>query len=250
MAKVYSNGQGLQSASFSVKKGEFVGVVGKSGVGKTTLMRLLCGAIFPTSGSLTIFGTQMETVKRGKLRQLRNRIATVYQNYNVIPCLDVARNVILGRLSEASWYETVRRLALPTKAENEEIRTILTKLQINEKMDERCQELSGGQQQRVAIARALYSHADMYLVDEPIASVDPTTANIILQTFQTLKQDGKTIIMNLHQLDHALKYCDRILMLDQGSVSFDGTPAEFLQSSQYARLASAENSNRRCRPYE
>lgn len=239
VSKLYSNHQGLKSASFTIKKGEFVGVVGQSGVGKTTLMRLLCGAIFPTGGELELFGANMRTIRRGELRKLRSRITTVYQNYNVIPCLDVSRDVILGRMSEVTWYETIRRLAFPTKAETQEIRDILVKLNIEDKISERCQELSGGQQQRVAIARALYSRAELFLVDEPIASVDPATANVILNTFCMLKEQGKTIVMNLHQLDHAIKYCDRILMLERGQVSFDGNPDEFLETKEYNRLASS-----------
>ncbi|MDF2502121.1 MAG: phosphonate transport system ATP-binding protein [Anaerosporomusa subterranea] len=237
VSKIYSNGQGLKSASFTISEGEFVGVVGQSGVGKTTLMRLLCGAIFPTGGGLTLFGIDMSAVTRGELRKLRGRIATVYQNHNVIPCLDVRRNVILGRLAGASWYETIRRMAMPAR-ETGEIREILEKLNIDDKISERCQELSGGQQQRVAIARALYSQADIFLADEPIASVDPTTASLILANFQSLKLQGKTVIMNLHQLDHAIKYCDRILMLEQGSICFDGPPEKFVESAGYSRLAS------------
>lgn len=235
VSKIYFNGNGLQSASFTIDKGELVGVVGQSGVGKTTLMRLLCGAIFPTDGHLSLFGINMNKVKRGELRNLRGRIATVYQLHNVIPCLDVIRNVLLGRLAGASWYETIRRLAVPTR-ETDEIREILNGLHIGDTLNERCQELSGGQQQRVAIARALYSRADLYLADEPISSVDPTTAKLILEAFKTLKQQGKTVVVNLHQLDHALLYCDRILMLEHGSLCFDGSPHEFVNSSAYFRL--------------
>lgn len=244
VSKIYSNNQGLKLASFEIQAGEFVGVVGQSGAGKTTLMRLMCGAIFPTGGELCLFDRSMRSIQRGELCQLRQRIATVYQNYNVIPSLDVRRNVMLGRLSTASWYDTIRRFLFPTGAETEEILQILAALHIDDKINERCQELSGGQQQRVAIARALYSKAELFLVDEPIASVDPNTASIILDTFRTLKLQGKTIVMNLHQLDQAIRYCDRILMLEEGAISFDGTPESFLSTSHYERLANTGQQER------
>ncbi|MEG6586355.1 phosphonate ABC transporter ATP-binding protein [Dendrosporobacter sp. 1207_IL3150] len=236
VSKIYSNGQGLKSVDFTISKGEFVGIVGESGAGKTTLMRLLCGAIFPTDGELIIYDTDMTNIRRARLTNLRRKISVVYQNYNVIPCLDVARNVMLGRLSEVSWLETIRRLFFLNREELGEIKSILEKLNIADKLNERCQELSGGQQQRVAIARALYSKADLFIADEPIASVDPATANLIINAFKDLKYQGKTIIMNLHQLDHAIKHCDRILMFEQGEICFDGKPTEFAQSSAYSRL--------------
>jgi phosphonate transport system ATP-binding protein len=242
LRKIYANGQGLHGITFAVEKGEFIGVLGRSGAGKTTLLRLLCGAIFPASGSLTIFDRDMTNITRGGLSALRRRIATVYQNFNVVPSLDVARNILLGRLGRETIFGAVRSLLWLNESEREELDALLTELGIADKVYERCQELSGGQQQRVAIARALYSRADLILADEPIASVDPVTATLILSQFQSLQQQGKTVILNLHQVSSAVKYCSRLIMLENGCIVYDGPAKEFEAAGAYRSLTGIDGS--------
>lgn len=239
LQKVYTNGQGIQSLSFRVRPGEFIGILGHSGAGKTTLLRLLCGAVFPTGGSLTLLGQNMSAITRPELARLRRRIATVYQNFNVIPSLSVAHNVLLGRLGQTSLLNTLKSLLWLKEAEAAPIAGLLAKLGIEDKFHERCQELSGGQQQRVAVARALYSDAELILADEPIASVDPATASLILNLFLELKNNGRTVIMNLHQVSSAVEYCTRLIALEQGRLAYDGPPQLFVESPAYARLTGA-----------
>ena len=234
--KLYGNRQGIKSLSFSIGKGEFIGILGRSGAGKTTLMRLLCGAIFPTGGSLCVMGQEMTAVTRSDLIDLRHRVATVYQSFNVVPSLSVAHNVLMGRLGGSSLLSTIRSLLWLTPAEIKKITNLLISLGIEDKFYERCQELSGGQQQRVAVARALFSEAEMVLADEPIASVDPATAGLILNLFSDLQRDGKTVIMNLHQVSDAVKYCTRLIALENGELVFDGLPEEFIKTAAYFRL--------------
>ncbi|TWH47233.1 phosphonate ABC transporter ATP-binding protein [Sporomusa sp. KB1] len=236
LQKLYANGQGIQSVSFTVVKGEFIGILGASGAGKTTLMRLLCGAVFPTSGSLQVLGHTMSAITRSELFRLRRQVATVYQNFNVVPSLSVAHNVLLGKLGATTLFTTLRNLLWLNDAESAKIAQLLTQLGIEDKFYERCQELSGGQQQRVAVARALYSQAELILADEPIASVDPATANLILNLFLELKNNGRTVIMNLHQISNAIQYCTRLIVLDKGQLAYDGSPRLFMESAAYSRL--------------
>jgi phosphonate transport system ATP-binding protein len=236
VSKIYPSGQGLRQVSFSIKKGELIGVLGPSGAGKTTLLRLLCGAIFPSEGSLNILGQEMSDLKRKQLQTLRSKIATVYQNFNVIPSLDVARNVFMGRAGKMSHASVVRGAFCLTAKEESEIEKILVSLGIQDKLYERCQELSGGQQQRVAVARAIYSGAELILADEPVASVDPATAGLIFDLFQTLNKQEKTVLLSLHQIDSALKYCSRILAFDNGTLIYDGLPEDFIQSEVCHKL--------------
>ncbi|MCO1600956.1 phosphonate ABC transporter ATP-binding protein [Desulfosporosinus nitroreducens] len=230
LSKVYPNGQGLHKVSFSLSKGELIGIVGPSGAGKSTFLRLLCGAIFPSEGTLNILGQEMSHLNRRQLQTLRSKIATVYQNFNVIPSLDVARNVFMGRAGKLSYASVVRGAFRLTAKEESEIEEILAMLGIEDKLYERCQELSGGQQQRVAVARAIYCGAELILADEPIASVDPATAELILQLFQSLNKQGKTILLSLHQIDSALKYCSKILAFDHGTLVYNGCPEDYIKS--------------------
>ncbi len=236
LSKVYPNEQGLHRVSFSISKGELIGIVGPSGAGKSTLLRLLCGAIFPSQGTLNILGQEMSHLNRQQLRTLRSKIATVYQSFNVIPSLDVARNVFMGRTGKIPHASVVRGAFRLTAKEESEIEGILSTLGIEDKLYERCHELSGGQQQRVAVARAIYSGAELILADEPIASVDPATAGIILDLFQSLNKQGKTVLLSLHQIDSALKYCSRILAFDRGTLAYNGSPHDFIKSEVCNKL--------------
>ena len=236
ISKVYLNGQGLHKVSFSISKGELIGILGPSGAGKSTLLRLLCGAIFPSQGTLNILGQEMTHLNRKQLQTLRGKIATVYQNFNVIPSLDVARNVFMGRAGKMSHVSAVRGAFRLSAKEEYEIKEILATLGIEDKLYERCQELSGGQQQRVAVARAMYSGAELILADEPVASVDPATAALILDLFRSLNKQGKTVLLSLHQIDSALKYCSRILAFDRGTLAFNGFPQDFIKSDVCYKL--------------
>ncbi len=236
LQKKYANGQGLEMVNFSIHSGEFVGILGHSGAGKTTLMRLLAGSIFPTGGSLAVLGCDLAAARRRELLDMRQRIATVYQNFNVVPSLDVARNVMLGQLGKRSLFNSICSKYWLAAQDRRAIMNLLAELGIAEKMYSPCQELSGGQQQRVAIARAVFSDAALVLADEPIASVDPATATLIMEQFRTMQQRGKTVIVNLHQVSSAVSYCSRLITLKQGRIVYDGPPDGFAATDAYSQL--------------
>lgn len=230
LTKTYNNGvTALKGVSLSIAKGEMVGVLGTSGSGKTTFFRLLNGSISPTGGELTVLGKALQKLPYQSLRKLRSNISVVYQHHNVIPGLSVARNVLLGKLGQMSSVQAFRMAFYLRDKELAEISRILEGLGLSEKIFDRVIDLSGGQQQRVAIARALVNDPQIILADEPIASVDHLTAQTILDLFKRLNRENKvTIVMNLHQKDFALNYCSRVIVLDKGTLIYDGHPEQWL----------------------
>ncbi len=237
LTKVYPNGTvGLDGLNVTIGAGEMVGVLGRSGAGKTTFFRLLNGAIRPSSGELQVLGQPLEAhLPRQQLRQLRARVAAVSQNHNVIPSLSALQNVLIGRLGRISTARAVWSLVHVAEPERVMAVQALTKVGLPEQLYSRADQLSGGQQQRVAIARALVQQAELVLGDEPIASVDVKTAGAILELFQQLNADyGATVLLNLHQVDFAVKYCRRLLVLSHGKLVYDGTPANLENFQLYA----------------
>ena len=227
LTKVYPGGAvGLGELSLRIEPGELVGIVGPSGAGKTTLLRLLNGALRPTSGSLSVLGHPLSEISGSKLRDLRRRIAVVYQHHNLIPSLSVLQNVLIGRAGGRSLARTLLTLLRPSEMQWQQVYQLLAELGVGDQIDARVEELSGGQQQRVAIARALYCNADLILADEPIASVDARSATTILDRLEReSKLRGRTVVLNLHQVGFALRYCQRVLVLDRGRLVCGGDPA-------------------------
>ncbi|MFZ5625825.1 MAG: phosphonate ABC transporter ATP-binding protein [Bacillota bacterium] len=236
VSKVYGNGtQALKEVSFSIKAGERVGILGPSGSGKTTLFRLLNGSLLPTSGRVSVLGQDLAELSHRQLRQLRTRISLIYQNYNLIPGLSVAHNVYMGRLGSISPWQVMRSLGWLTVREREEVQAVLARVGLADKLEVKASELSGGQQQRVAIARTILARPQIILADEPIASVDVTTAHLLLNTFRKLNENhGTTLLFNLHQVDFALTYCQRLLVLHRGQLVYDGTPEAFPGPGRWA----------------
>ncbi|MFZ5652360.1 MAG: phosphonate ABC transporter ATP-binding protein [Bacillota bacterium] len=225
-------GVGLKGLSLQIQKGERVGIMGRSGAGKTTLLRLINGSIVPTSGSLKVLGRAMGQIQPGQLRELRSKLAVVQQNHNVVPGMTVFRNTLMGRLGHCSFPGALRMMLYPTGKEMGRVLEILSELEIEDKMHQRCQELSGGQQQRVAVARALFGKPEMILADEPVASVDARTARVVLNRFLRLNQEkGVTVIVSLHQPDFAIDFCTRVLVMDGGQLVYDGEPRGAIEIS-------------------
>ena len=213
----------MVDVSLSVKKGEFVAIIGRSGAGKSTLLRCINRLIEPSAGRVKVDGVDVPDLGRKGLRSLRTRVGMIFQHYNLVPRLTVIENVLHGRLGFKSTWEGI--FGLYNQAEKHRALALLTQLGLEAQAHQRCDRLSGGQKQRVGIARALVQDPQVILCDEPIASLDPGSAKVIMDQLRLISEDrGITIVVNLHQVDVAVKYADRIVGIRAGRVEFDGTP--------------------------
>jgi phosphonate transport system ATP-binding protein len=219
--KVFTDGTvAVDDVSLDIRAGERVAVIGPSGAGKTTLFRLLNATLRPTSGSLWFDEADLESLSGRRLRQLRRRIGTVYQQHNLVPQLRVIHNVLAGRLGR--WSLPKALLSLVSPQERTTALAALEQVGISEKLYTRTAYLSGGQQQRVAIARALVQNPDVILADEPVSSVDPTLGRTIMELLVKLAQTRKTtLVVNLHAVSFALAFFPRVIGFRQGHVVFD-----------------------------
>ncbi|MBI3968011.1 MAG: ATP-binding cassette domain-containing protein [Chloroflexi bacterium] len=235
LAKRYPTGQvALDALSVRIGAGQFVGVLGSSGAGKTTFLRLINGALQPSSGRLEVLGTVLGRVSAPGLRRLRRRIGVVYQHHDIIPPLSAAQNVLLGELGGRSTLGALRSFLYLTADERQRAFAALSQLGLGAKLDERAENLSGGEQQRVAVARALLRNPELLLADEPIASVDARSGELIMELLRQANEErGLTIVVNLHQVDFALRYCKRLLVLAQGKLVFDGPPGDLSDFQLY-----------------
>ncbi len=227
LVKVYPGGtRALNGINLNAGEGEFISVIGLSGSGKSTLIRCINRMIDFTEGSVIFDGITVRDLKGAKLRQLRTRIGMIFQHYNLVHRLTVVENVLHGRLGYKSnfkgsvgWY---------TREERQNAERILEELGLAPELHKRCDQLSGGQKQRVGIARALLQHPRLILCDEPVASLDPNSSRNIMDILRRINRGkGITCILNLHQLEYAMDYSDRIVGIRAGEIVFDGTPAAF-----------------------
>ncbi|MBI2115710.1 MAG: phosphonate ABC transporter ATP-binding protein [candidate division NC10 bacterium] len=239
----------VNGVDLTVRPGEKVAVIGPSGAGKTTLFRLLNLTVRQTAGRLWIAGQEIGDLHGARLREMRRKIGTVYQQHNLVPRLRVIHNVLAGHLGTWSLPQALRSLVRPREEDLRAAHRALSQVGIPEKLWARTDELSGGQQQRVAIARVLLQNPEVILADEPVSSVDPTLAHGIVKLLVELCGTfHKTLVMNLHSVDLALAYFPRIIGFRDGQIVFDRSPAEIsddLLTGLYAgRLtaASAEDS--------
>jgi phosphonate transport system ATP-binding protein len=206
-----------------IEAGEMTGIIGRSGAGKSTLLRLINRLIEPTEGSILADGVDITCLRGRALRQWRARTAMIFQQFNLVNRLDVLTNVLIGGLIRIPSPRMLLRLF--TDAERTQAVALLDRLGLFEVAMNRADELSGGQQQRVAIARALMQQPSTLLADEPIASLDPINAKLVMDALADLNQrDGITVICNLHTLDTARAYCRRVIGMAAGRIVFDGPP--------------------------
>lgn len=223
LTKFYKDHPALTDVTFSVKKGEFVAVIGRSGAGKSTLLRCINRLIPATSGHVAVEGVSVEGLKGQALRQLRTKIGMVFQHSNLVPRLTVLENVLHGRLGYKSAWAGM--LGLYSQEEKHHALEILERVGLSDQVWKRADELSGGQRQRVGIARALVQDPRIILCDEPIASLDPGSSRVVMDHLAGICRDYKiTLLVNLHQVKVAEKYADRILGFQAGKLVFDGTP--------------------------
>ncbi|WAM33486.1 phosphonate ABC transporter ATP-binding protein [Caldicellulosiruptor morganii] len=221
LKKVYKDGtEALKGIDLSVKKGEFVAIIGPSGAGKSTLLRCINLLVKPTEGEVYFNGYNILKASKKELRNIRREIGMIFQNFNLIPRTTVIDNVLNGRLG---YVGTLRSCCgLFSKKDKEFAFELLERVGLSDKALKKVEELSGGQQQRVAIARALAQTPKLILADEPVASLDPVTAdNIMEYMFDICKKDNIAFVVNLHQVEFAKKYADRIIGIKKGIKIFD-----------------------------
>ncbi|MBN0987386.1 phosphonate ABC transporter ATP-binding protein [Amphritea pacifica] len=217
----------LKDVSIEVQKGEMVALIGSSGSGKSTLMRHLSGLTFANRNSpstVEVLGRKVQQNGRPakELRATRARIGNVFQQFNLVNRLSVQTNVLIGALSRIPTYRSL--LGWFTDEEKLKALEALESVGLRQHALKRASDLSGGQQQRVAIARALMQEAEIILADEPIASLDPESSRQVMETLQRINREmGITVVVTLHQVEYAQKYCSRAIALKEGEIYFDGS---------------------------
>jgi phosphonate transport system ATP-binding protein len=230
LTRQFGNKRAVDNVSLQVGKGSFIGVIGRSGAGKSTLLRMINRLQEPSSGEIYWNGLPVTALSGRDLRRWRTSCAMIFQQFNIVGRLDVLTNVLMGRLHATSmarsmlklWAEEDRALAI----------SALEQFDIANLASQRAETLSGGQQQRVAIARALVQEPELVLADEPIASLDPRNTRIVMDALLRLnKHFGITVICNLHDLDIAKDYCDRLVGMAQGRIVFDGAPEALTEAT-------------------
>ncbi len=215
----------LDGVSVSIEKGQFVSIIGSSGAGKSTMLRCVNRLIDPSEGSIKFDGKPLLSLKKRELRHARRRISMIFQHYNLVSRSTAIENVLQGRLGYKSSLAGV--LGLYSEDEKMLAFETLHRLGMEDFAYRRCDQLSGGQKQRVGIARALVQEPLLMLADEPIASLDPKGSRIIMEHLRSVVDDlGIACLVNLHQVDYAIEFSDRILGLKNGKLVFDGTPNE------------------------
>ena len=223
LTKRFGANAAVDNASFTIDRAMFVGVIGRSGAGKSTLLRMINRLTDATSGRILFDGEDVLALKSGHKRRWQSQCAMIFQQFNLVPRMDVVSNVLHGTLNRRSTLSTVFNMF--PRADIHRAIDILERLGIAEQAPKRAEALSGGQQQRVAIARALMQDPRVILADEPIASLDPMNAQVVMDTLRRIhEEDGRTIVANLHTLDTARRYCERVIGMRDGRIVFDGRP--------------------------
>ena len=220
--KVYSNGtKALSDVNLEIQQGEFVAIIGLSGAGKSTLIRTINKMIDITSGKLTVNDIDVEKLQGKKLRTFRRKIGMVFKSFNLVMRTSVINNVLSARVADMSFIRTL--LGLYSKQDKIKALTALDKVGILDKAYSRADQLSGGQQQRVALARTLAQDPQIILADEPVAALDPVMADVVMEDFKRInKEMNITVLINIHHVDLALQYADRIIGINAGKIVFDG----------------------------
>jgi phosphonate transport system ATP-binding protein len=226
LTKIYPNGtRALDDLTLTVGDGEFLVVVGLSGSGKSTLLRCVNRLIEPTAGRIWLDDVEITGASSAELRRARLQIGMIFQQFNLVRRESVLTNVLSGRLGYVGTLSSL--LGQFPAADLERARHNLARVGILDRARQRADTLSGGQQQRVAIARALMQEPKLMLADEPVASLDPATSHSVMRYLEEInREDGITVIANLHFLSLARRYATRVVALNAGRIVFDGLPAE------------------------
>jgi phosphonate transport system ATP-binding protein len=225
LKKKFKDTVAINGVNLEIEEGKITGIIGRSGSGKSTLLRMINRLIEPTEGTIEFNDIIITDIKGKALRKWRSECAMIFQQFNLVDRLDVLTNVLIGSLGRN--YSFLNLFGYFSKEEKINALRNLNRFELAEKSLQRSGTLSGGQQQRVAIARALMQKPKILLADEPISSLDPKNSKRVMDDMLKInREDGITIICNLHSLEIAKKYCDRLIGLSEGEVVFDGKPNE------------------------
>jgi phosphonate transport system ATP-binding protein len=235
LRKDYPEGpRALDGVDLDVARGEFVALIGPSGAGKSTLLRCLNGLVTPTAGQVQLDGEAVTEASAERLRHIRARVGFVFQQFNLLRRLSVMENALLGRLAHTPEWRSLLGWFGP--ADVARAQAVLARVGLEGLATRRVDTLSGGQQQRVAIARALLQAPAVVLADEPMASLDPALAHIVMELLRRInRDDGITVIASLHVMELAQTYGQRIVALSRGRVVYDGPPGG-LDAAATARI--------------
>ena len=226
VGKRYPNGyEGLKHIDLEIEQGEFVAIIGLSGAGKSTLIRTINRMHDVTSGKLTVDGTDVMSLSGKSLRRFRRKVGMIFQSFNLITRTTVINNVLTAFVPDMPWYRSV--FGIYNQEEKMKALEALDKVGILDKAFVRADQLSGGQQQRVALARTLAQNPEIILADEPVAALDPVTAKQVMNDFTRInKEMNISILINIHHVDLALKYCSRVIGINAGEIVYDGPASE------------------------
>lgn len=227
---VYPNGtEALKNVGFSAKQGEIIAVIGRSGAGKSTLLRCINGLQPVTSGKIVLDNDVVTQMNEDQLRKVRRRIGFIWQEFNLVGRLPAITNVLCGRLGYNSPLQSC--LGFFDRSHRSIALHNLERVNLLHRAAQRADSLSGGEKQRVSIARAMSQEPKIVLADEPVASLDPELAWQVMSALERVaREDGVLTLINLHQVDLAKHFADRLIGIAQGVVVFDGTPEELTQT--------------------
>ena len=224
--KVYPNGlHALKNVSLEINQGEFVAIIGLSGAGKSTLLRTINRMHDISEGSLIVNGQEIKNLKGKDLRTFRRKVGMVFQSFNLVTRTTVINNVLTSRVPDMPLWKSI--IGLYSKEDKIIALEALDKVGILDKAYVRADQLSGGQQQRVALARTLAQKPEIILADEPVAALDPITATQVMDDFKKINKElNMSVLINIHHVDLALKYADRVIGIKAGEIVYDGPSAE------------------------
>lgn len=229
VSKVYPNGvKGLRDINLEIQDGEFIGIIGMSGAGKSTFIRTINRLNSITDGTLTVDDVEISGLKGKALRQYRRKVGMIFQSYNLVPRISVIKNVLSSLVPDMPLGRVI--LGVFSKEDKLKALEALDRVSMLDKAFIRTDHLSGGQQQRVSLARTLAQNPSVLLADEPVAALDPVTAHEVMDDFKRINEElGQTVLINIHHVDLALEYSKRIIGIRSGEVVYDGPADEITQ---------------------
>lgn len=241
VGKTYPNGtEALKNANLTIEQGEFVAIIGLSGAGKSTLLRSINQMHQITTGELFVNGQDVSKLKGKGLRKFRRNIGMVFQSFNLVKRTSVIKNVLTAKVADIPLWKSI--LGLYSKEDVLLCLNALDQVGILDKAYSRADQLSGGQQQRVALARCLAQNPQIILADEPVASLDPVTAEHVMDDFVRINESMNiTVVINIHHVDLALKYAKRVVGIRGGEIVFDGPASDVNEAILYQVYGRALN---------